>query len=219
MKKPYKYLFVDGFGTVFEPLKYDPYFNFVNMLDLSEEQSRFAKKLILTSQQTSLKWLYNHLRDKFPTLRFFPIENLVLKNIKPLQRDLDACGSLIQFEENALNLLHYCKAKIPVCLISNLAAPYARAIIKNEKIRQYFSNLVFSCCVGSSKPSAKIFNHALEITNTRPAEGLMLGDSIKDYYGANQTEVGMDAVLISPRGKDIFLPNIRKPTDLIGKYI
>ena len=63
----------------------------------------------------------------------------------------------------------------------------------------YFDHIIISGEFGKGKPSADIFQHALERLGLNPEDGIMVGDKLTtDILGANT--IGMTSVWINRHG-------------------
>jgi putative hydrolase of the HAD superfamily len=88
--------------------------------------------------------------------------------------------------------------------------------LQNEKIASvpklatYFNHIVISGNHGRGKPSASIFQHAMELLGIKAEEGLMIGDKLTtDIMGSNG--VGMPSVWMNRH-------RVERNDDIIPKY-
>jgi putative hydrolase of the HAD superfamily len=82
------------------------------------------------------------------------------------------------------------------------------------EIRSFFDVIVCSEMVGYNKPDKRIFEYALELTNAKPHESVMIGDDLEvDILGANR--VGMQSVLFDPAKKHKFTSGFQVIHDLV----
>ncbi|MEX1029138.1 MAG: HAD-IA family hydrolase [Paenibacillaceae bacterium] len=88
--------------------------------------------------------------------------------------------------------------------------------LQNEKIASvpvlasYFNHIVISGNHGKGKPSASIFQHAMELLDIKAEEGLMVGDKLTtDIMGSNS--VGMPSVWMNRH-------HISRNDDIIPKF-
>ena len=72
-------------------------------------------------------------------------------------------------------LLASLKRRYPLVLVSNTNEAHAEYIREKYRVFDYFDHLVFSYKVGSLKPDARIFEHAIATANL-PAESLFFTD-------------------------------------------
>lgn len=72
-------------------------------------------------------------------------------------------------------------------------------VLESEGLRRYFGTVADSGVIGTSKPEAAIFLHALKDLGSSPARAVMVGDSIpRDMRGAEG--LGMPHAWIAPAG-------------------
>ena len=102
-------------------------------------------------------------------------------------------------------LLDALKKKYRMGIVSNFYGNMD-AVLKSEKLDQYFEAVADSTCVGAIKPDAKLFLHALAALNATPAEAGMVGDSLhRDMAGARA--LGMKCFFLwGERAKTETLP-------------
>lgn len=99
-------------------------------------------------------------------------------------------------------LAHLRKAKIPICLVSNVTGP--SEIFENDLsekgLRPYFDAVVWSSRVGVRKPNPEIYQIALEELKLEPSRLIvMVGDNeIADILGGKR--MGFTTVKIVPDG-------------------
>jgi len=88
---------------------------------------------------------------------------------------------------------------LALSLVSNIDDDFLDPMVENMGLRTYLDHFISSEAVGSCKPDAGIFRHALERVGCVPEEAIFVGDSrIHDIQGARA--VGIPAVLISEEG-------------------
>ena len=81
-------------------------------------------------------------------------------------------------------------------LITNGFKDTQHSKLKYSGIARYFIEVITSECSNSIKPNKEIFEYAFNKTNARPAESIMIGDSIEvDIQGA--MNAGMDQVFVN----------------------
>lgn len=123
------------------------------------------------------------------TLRDVVVRNLATIKISAaelaeLELDLEAEIASVTPIADVLNVLtRLGGVGYRIAVATNLAAPYS------EPVRRLLSNLVdaqiFSFELGVMKPSAHFFQRVCERLKVRPADALMVGDSLaNDYHGA-----------------------------------
>jgi epoxide hydrolase-like predicted phosphatase len=94
-------------------------------------------------------------------------------------------------DRQLLGFLRSLKPAYKVGLISN-AWSGLRAYIEREKIGDAFDAIVISAEVGAAKPSAKIFQHALDQLGVSPDEAVFVDDFIENIEGCEK--LGMKGI-------------------------
>ena len=102
-------------------------------------------------------------------------------------------------------LLSALKKKYRMGVVSNFYGNMD-AVLKSEKLDEFFEVVADSSCVGAIKPDAKLFLYALDALGATPAESGMVGDSLhRDMAGAQA--LGMKCFFLwGERAKDGQLP-------------
>jgi putative hydrolase of the HAD superfamily len=96
--------------------------------------------------------------------------------------------------------LTYLKSKYELHIITNGFKDSQALKISSSNLHSYFGELVTSECTGFAKPDKRIFQHALERTNSMAKNCLMIGDNLEaDILGAQQA--GIDQVFFNPEKK------------------
>lgn len=88
-------------------------------------------------------------------------------------------------------LLSRLKRRYPLILVSNTNEAHVEFIREKYRVFDYFDRLVFSYEVGSLKPDAKIFQHAIAKAN-RPPESLFFTDDREENIVAAR-QLGIQA--------------------------
>jgi putative hydrolase of the HAD superfamily len=98
----------------------------------------------------------------------------------------------------AIEALQYCQAKgYEMHLITNGFEATQHAKLKHSSMDIYFDKMITSEQAMSMKPHKEIFEYAMQETNTKAIESLMIGDALDiDILGAQQ--VNMDQVYFNP---------------------
>jgi HAD superfamily hydrolase (TIGR01549 family) len=102
----------------------------------------------------------------------------------------------LELREGAKNLVKQSKEQCKVALISNFThAPVIYKSLRKMGISEFFNVIVVSEEVGWRKPSAKIFQTALNKLQIEPFDAVYIGDSpIEDIKGAK--EAGLKTVFV-----------------------
>jgi len=113
--------------------------------------------------------------------------------------------------EETFTVLDKLKGEYKLLLLTNGSPD-----LQNEKIAavpnlaSYFNHIVISGNHGKGKPAPSIFQHAMELLDIQPKEGLMVGDKLTtDILGSNS--VGMPNVWINRH-------HIKRDGEIIPKY-
>jgi len=106
--------------------------------------------------------------------------------------------------DGTIDLLEYLKPKYRMYILSNGFSEVQHKKIENSGLRPYFDNVILSEDAGRNKPHPDFFTYALEVSNSRRDETLMIGDSWDaDIVGAYNSQI--DQLWLNPKNE--------KPTD------
>jgi len=107
-----------------------------------------------------------------------------------------------------MDILNYCVEKnYRLSIITNGFESSQMEKMRVSNIGHYFEKIISSEKSNSRKPKKEIFDFALQITNSKREECLMIGDSLEaDIIGAQQS--GIDQVFYNPR----LTQHTEKPT-------
>ncbi len=98
-------------------------------------------------------------------------------NLADIQCDLDADIDHAALFPDSLPALQSLRDRgLRTALISNLASPYKRAVVRLE-LESCFDAILYSCDLGIAKPHPDIYNAALDRLGTTSESTLMVGDS------------------------------------------
>lgn len=107
-----------------------------------------------------------------------------------------ACHIVFPEVEEVLKTL---QERYQLALLTNGAADMQRTKIAGSRLEPFFKTIVISGEVGIGKPDPQIFRLALAPLAARPAEAVMVGDSLfRDIHGAQQA--GIKAIWINRGG-------------------
>jgi putative hydrolase of the HAD superfamily len=96
--------------------------------------------------------------------------------------------ALLPGSRDALVLLR--SLNIRLAVITNGASKVQREKLRRFDIVGFFEKIFIDTEVGYSKPDARIFQHALNELNVKPADAWMVGDNLKwDVFGAQQLKI------------------------------
>lgn len=107
----------------------------------------------------------------------------------------------VKYIEGVGTLLGQLAEHYTLALVTNThSAEFVHAHLRTMHIRDYFAAIVTSVEYGKRKPSASIFQHALNMTSGQSQTAVYVGDSFEaDYLGAKG--IGMRCLLIDPEAK------------------
>ena len=109
--------------------------------------------------------------------------------------------------DGTMELLNYLKPKYQMHILSNGFREVQYKKIENSGLKPYFDKIILSDEIGVNKPHTEFFTHALEKTNAKPSETIMIGDSWDaDIVGAYNS--GIDQLWFNPEENrpDVFTP-------------
>ena len=101
---------------------------------------------------------------------------------------------------NALEMLDYLKTKYQLHIITNGFEEVQFFKLNNTGLMQYFSAVVTAESAQALKPDKKIFDHAVQLINTKPEHCLYIGDS-PDADGLGSLNAGMHFIWFNPENK------------------
>lgn len=206
--KKYKHLFLDLDRTIwdFEKNAKETFQDIYDKYELKksgiESLEAFTKKY---KKHNDLLWsLYRKgeilkevlsVRRFYLTLKDFGIDDTSLASkissdyvsISPLKTNL------FPFAHESLS---YLKEKYILHLITNGFEEVQQTKIDISDLRKYFKEIITSEEAGAKKPEKKIFDFAMNKTNAKPEESIMIGDDLNvDILGAR--EFGMDQLYVN----------------------
>lgn len=89
----------------------------------------------------------------------------------------------LKIDEGMLRLARRLRAKVKVAVLSNTIEEHALAL-QREGVYDHFNPVVLSCKIGTRKPEAKIFAKAARLTDSKPAQCLLIDDLEENVEGA-----------------------------------
>ena len=148
---------------------------------------------------------YCRLREAFDALEFEAGDALIHTLSEEYIAFLSLNNALF---DNAFEVLDYLRDRYSLHIITNGFEEVQHRKLNSSKLKPYFENIVTSENVGVKKPDPRIFRYAMEISDARPEESIMIGDNYEaDIEGA--LNVGMHAILCEFNGE---LPREDIPT-------
>lgn len=125
---------------------------------------------------------YNRLKSAFDKLGIKVEDEIINKMSEDYVLSLPDNNFLIK---DAIFILDYLKDRYKLHVITNGFTEVQNKKIINSKIKKYFHSIIDSESVGVKKPNIKIFNYALKISDSNPANCMMVGDNLEaDIIGA-----------------------------------
>lgn len=117
---------------------------------------------------------------------------------KQMNRDfMNRTASKSKVVPDAIELLDYLKPKYNLHIMSNGFQEVQQRKLDNAGLTPYFDKIILSDNVGANKPHPRIFDYALELTNTERSKALMIGDNFDaDITGAKNSDI--DQVWFNP---------------------
>ena len=116
--------------------------------------------------------------------------------------------------EGAIEVLDFFAPNYELHIISNGWQDVQAKKIKSSKIAHYFGEVITNERAEARKPDKRIFDYAIQVTNARLSESIMIGDNFEaDILGAINAQ--MDSVFYNP---DSFEAT-QKPTFEIRELI
>lgn len=104
--------------------------------------------------------------------------------------------------DNTIEILEYLNPNYNLHIITNGFKEVQQGKLNKAKIDHYFDTVTNSEMVGVKKPNPKIFNHALQLANTKPEQSVMVGDNYEaDILGALNN--GLDAICFNYHNEEL----------------
>lgn len=102
--------------------------------------------------------------------------------------------------EGAIDLLEYLRPKYNMYILSNGFKELQSHKMRTAGIDKYFDALILSEDIGVNKPNRKLFEYALQKTNSSIKDSIMIGDMFEtDIVGA--ANIGMEQIYFNPKRK------------------
>jgi putative hydrolase of the HAD superfamily len=205
MKKTYTNIFFDLDHTLWDfdknsELAFDKIFK-LNFPEINTES--FIKEYIPINQAcwklyqkdkiTHQELRYKRLKDSFDCLNITITDDDIDKIATDYLEYLPENNHLF---EGAVEILDYLKPNYNLHIITNGFAAVQEKKLVNSGIKNYFQTITNSELAGVKKPNPIIYDFALNASNAKKENSIMIGDCIDaDVLGA--IYFGMDAVFIN----------------------
>lgn len=142
---------------------------------------------------------YGRLKDTFNQMNYTYEDGLIDKLAIEY---IDNLSNYNQLFEGTTEILHYLKPKYNLHIITNGFKEIQQAKLEKSGIANFFNTVITSESVGVKKPNPKVFHYALETTNAKTYQSLMIGDNLEaDIYGAKN--VGIKTLFFNPDKKPV----------------
>lgn len=179
-KKAYEFIFtqnninisIEEFINVYEPINH-AYWKLYREERISQKDLKYAR-----------------LKDTFDKINYNINDNLIWILAEEYLHNLPNYNHLF---DGTIELLNYLKPKYNLHIITNGFHEIQSAKLTNSKINHFFDRVITSESVLVKKPNPKIFFYALEKTQAKTYESVMIGDNLEaDIYGAKN--IGMPTI-------------------------
>ena len=112
---------------------------------------------------------------------------------------LNNCPLKCNLIPNALDTLDYLSQKYKMTVVTNGFEEIQNIKLTSGKITHYFEHVITSQKAGHRKPAREIFEYALQVNGSSPAETIMIGDNLlTDIAGAKNASI--DTIFFNPEG-------------------
>ncbi len=152
--------------------------------------NQYYWKLYREEKITKPDLRYARLRDAFDSVNY-TIEDTTINLLA--KEYIYYLSNYNELFEGTIEILTYLEQKYSLHIITNGFNEVQKLKLENSGIVTYFDKIITSESVGVKKPNPKIFHHALNISNAKTNNSLMIGDNLEaDIYGA--IKVGIQAI-------------------------
>ena len=133
------------------------------------------------------------------TLNYFGIEDIKLSE-KMADNYVNNSPKRTLLIDGSIELLNYLQNKYNLHIITNGFQEVQMIKLNNSGLSKYFDKIITSEKAGEKKPHKQIFDYALEITNTKKHNSILIGDNLEtDVTGA--INYGMPCIYFNPNNK------------------
>jgi len=139
-------------------------------------------KLYRNEKVTKKALRYGRLKDTFDAIKFKISDDLINQLSVDYITELPNNNYLF---DGAVEVLEYLKPKYKLHIITNGFNEVQYKKMQQSKIDHFFDKIITSEAIGVKKPNPKIFNYALQQTNAKAENSIMIGDNWEaDILGA-----------------------------------
>ena len=154
-------------------------------------------KLYRNEKVTKKALRYGRLKDTFDAIKFKVSDELVNQLSIDYITELPNNNYLF---DGAVEVLEYLKPKYNLHIITNGFNEVQFKKLQQSKIDHYFEQIITSEAIGVKKPNPKIFQYALQQTNAKAENSIMIGDNWEaDILGAINN--GIKAIYFNKENK------------------
>lgn len=162
-------------------------------------------RLFRNEQVTKSELRYKRLKEAFDILNYNANDELIDILSEDYINNLSNYNYLF---DGAVEILEYLQPKYKLHIITNGFETVQYKKMKNSNLIEFFETITTSECVGVKKPNPLIFEQALKVSNAKPENSIMVGDSLEaDINGAKN--VGMTPVFFNPDQNEIDKTKIK----------
>lgn len=162
-------------------------------------------RLFRNEQVTKSELRYKRLKEAFDILNYNANDELIDILSEDYINNLSNYNYLF---DGAVEILEYLQPKYKLHIITNGFETVQYKKMKNSNLIEFFETITTSECVGVKKPNPLIFEQALKVSNAKPENSIMVGDSLEaDINGAKN--VGMTPVFFNPDQNEIDKAKIK----------
>jgi len=188
-KKTYVQIFRDN------NLELDIQFFLENYIPINHRYWKLYREEKVSKEQLR----YGRLKDTFNQMNYAIKDGLIDKLAIEY---IDNLSNYNQLFEGTTEILHYLKPKYNLHIITNGFKEIQQTKLEKSGIANFFKTVITSESVGVKKPNPKVFHYALETTNAKTYQSLMIGDNLEaDIYGAKN--VGIKTLFFNPDKKPV----------------
>jgi putative hydrolase of the HAD superfamily len=136
---------------------------------------------------------YKRLKDSFDAVGFNVSDDIIIQLSEDYITYLTTFNHLF---DGTVDLLEYLQTNYELHIITNGFEEAQQRKMDNSNISKYFKTITNSESAGVKKPNPIIFNHALQVSQAKPEDSIMIGDNYEaDILGA--IDVGLDVILFN----------------------
>lgn len=150
--------------------------------NITSSVNHTREALGLQSISEDLIYKYINIPHENLALRFYNEENFSQKTKKIFQEYyIKECVKELRVYDGIKELLIFMHEKgVKLAVATNAYDLFAIKMLKSCELDRYFDLIVGSNTLNSSKPEAKMIDHILNATHTKPQNAILIGDSQKD---------------------------------------